>query len=370
MINKKNKKGLEELPKSILENIKSKYCLNYIFDYIKDDSFKFRIFVHSKLFQTKLDLNITQYHIKYLERFKLDPIRFLSFQNMNSDICLGTKVLKDGLIKYLSDKKINNDIFQEYSLKYFELYFKYKNEIFYIDIFSPLLDKLSESREVFEKIFIILNLQNIRKYNLELNYNSFFQKLGKLKKNYYSLSISFSFIDDISYFNKLYIDFNTLKRLELNFGFDVNQNNALGKILFSNKNLEYNLEYFHLICSGETIDPKLFENIKNFYSLKELNIERIKFKEILKLELPNLINLNISFSNNIVLSEKTSLKIQKLFLHKFTLDQKDLSYKYPKLEECLCNIQYLETIDISSLLNLRKFTIECTNIMNTLSYPL
>ena len=40
----------------LLEKISSNYIFENIFDYISNEKFKFKIFVHSKLFQKKLDL--------------------------------------------------------------------------------------------------------------------------------------------------------------------------------------------------------------------------------------------------------------------------------------------------------------------------
>ena len=351
------------LPKSILTKIKSKYCLDYLFDYIKDDSFKYKLFVYSKFFQEKIDLNLEQYQAKFIERYKLNPKLFLSFRDYNSDISLGTNILKEGLSKYLSMNKIENKIFQIYLIKFFEIYFKENDENLYIDIFSPYSEQLYKSNEIFRNMFIILNIDEIKKYNLELKYNSFFKGLEGLKNNYYSLSIKFYWPEDLNYLSKLNIDFHNLKRLELNFGCDTNNTNpnSIQAILFSNKNLEYNLEYLHLICSGETIDYNIFKQINNFKSLKELNLERIKFDKIIELDLPNLIKLSFSFSNNIVLSEKTSLKIKKIFFYKFNLDSDNLKYKFPELEECRCDIQYLNKIDVISLKNLKKLILDCTN---------
>ena len=204
----------------------------------------------------------------------------------------------------------------------------------------------------------ILNIYEIKKYNLEYQYNSVFDNFKKLNINYYSLSISLNFDNEVNYLDELNIDFKNLKRLELNFINDVNKVKPLQKILFSNINLEKNLQYLHLQLSGEIIDYNLFENINNFQSLTELNIERCNFNEIIILELPNLINLNISYCHNLSLSNNSTLNIKKLFFYKFTLIKIGIQYRFPKLEECRSNIPFIKLIDLSTLKYLKKLVID------------
>jgi len=362
------KKPKQKIPKSILEDIKSKYNFKNIFDFIKDDNFKYKLVVHSKKFQQKLELSVDKYHIKYLERFKINPIKYLNYNNFNSDICLGKNIIKEGLYKELSINNISNSIFQEYAKDYFNTYYNENEDVLYIDIFSPIFESLSTSKEIFEKFFIILKMFEIKKYNLELYYIPIFQNFKKLNINYYSLSITLNNDEEIKDLNNLYIDFNNLRKLELIFCYNVNITypNSLQKVLFSNKGLENNLKYLHLVCSGEEIDYEIFENINNFKSLTELNIERCKFDEIVILELPDLEKLNISYCNNISLSENTSLNIKKLYFYKFELSKIGISYKFPRLEECRCNIQFFDLINISTLENLKKLVIDGKSDINLL----
>ena len=345
---------------SILEGIKSKYILEYLFDYIKDDFFKYKIFVHSKLYQEKLGINKIKYQIIYLERFKINPIKYLNYNNFNSDISLGQNIIKNSLYEVLSKYNIDNDIFKEYVIDFFKYKTNDENDYFYIDIFSPLFEILSTSKKIFEKIFIIINMNDINKYFLKHHYISIFQNFKKLNINYYSLAISFYFEKEMNYLDDLNIDFSNLKRLELNVCYTGNIKSKailLEKILFSNDNLKNSLQYLHLMCFGEIMDYRLFEKINNFQSLTELNLERCKFDEIVILELPNLIKLNISCCNNISLSEKTTLEIKKLLFYKFSFYKIGLSYRFPKLEECQCDIEFLGQIDVSTLKKLEKLRI-------------
>ena len=351
----------DNIKKSVLEKIKSKYNLENIFDFIRDDAFKYKMFIYSKYFQEKLGLNSTKYRIKYLERFKIDPKIFLTFYSYNSDISLGQNVIKKGLSEYIIKNKnnIDNKIFHDFVKEYFLNYFRInKDDYLYIDIFSPIFDVLSKTK-IFEKLFINIKLYEIKKYSLEHFYISVFENFRKMKIDNYSLSITLNLDKEFNYLDDLGIDFSNLKRLELSFCYDVNitEPNSLEKILFSNDRLASNLLYLHLNCSGEIIDNKLFQNINNFKLLTELNIERCKFNEIMVLDLPDLIKLNISFCNNIALSTNICLKITKLFFKEFILCQHNGVYKFPKLEEFRCYIKTLDVIDLSSLINLKKLEI-------------
>ena len=355
----KKKKQIKSNQKSILENIKSTYILRNIFDYTKDDNFMYKLFVHSKLFQNKLDLNLTKYIARYLLKFKINPKIFLSFDEFHSDFSFGHNTLKRGLAEYLKKNKIDIKSFEIFVKEFFKKEFKDNDDNnYYIDIFSPIFDILLTSKEIFENMFIILKLREIDKNSLDNHYISVFQKLKKNNINY-SLFISFYFENEMKFFDNLKIDFSNLKKLSLNFCYDINKTkpNSLKKILFENKTLSTSLPYLHLVCSGETIDYELFQNINNFNLLTELNLERCNFDDTVLLELPNLIKLSISFCNNIALSQSTCLKIKKMFFNGFTLKQLPELYKFPKLEELKCNIQTLDVIDLSLLKNLKKLEI-------------
>ena len=358
--NKRIKSKEKYIKPSVLGNIKSKYNLNNIFDFVRDSAFKYKIFVHSKSFQEKLDLNLTKYRAKYLERFKLNPKKFLSFDDFDSNISLGGQnIIKKGLSECLSKKNVDIKIYQEFVKEYFMDYFKRNDDYFYIDIFSPFFDLFSTSEEIFERMLIILKIFEIKKYSLEHHYISIFENLKKMNINKYSLSICLSFKEELKFLDELKIDFNNLKRLELIFSDNINiiNTNSLQKVLFSNKQLKNNLLYLHLVCSGEKIEHSLFQNINDFYLLTELNLERCKFDEIVVLELPNLTKLNISFCDNISLSNNTCLKIKKLLFQEFILKQLSGLYKFPKLEEFRCQIETLYIVDMSSLKNLNRLEI-------------
>jgi hypothetical protein len=61
----------------LIINLKSKHILDYIFDYIKDKNFQFKLFLYSKKLQIKFDINIIKLKEKYLKKLKFDLDKYL-----------------------------------------------------------------------------------------------------------------------------------------------------------------------------------------------------------------------------------------------------------------------------------------------------
>ena len=68
---------------SVLEKISSKYILESIFNYIRDEKYKLKLFINSKLFQKKLNLNLIDYQENYINRFNLNPNEYV-YDNYNN----------------------------------------------------------------------------------------------------------------------------------------------------------------------------------------------------------------------------------------------------------------------------------------------
>ena len=89
---------------NLIKKIKSTYILKNIFNYIKDNNFKLKLFIHSKLFQNKLDLTII-YKEKYIVQIGFDINKYLH-----------KKYERDNLIKkydnFLLEKKLNKKEFE------------------------------------------------------------------------------------------------------------------------------------------------------------------------------------------------------------------------------------------------------------------
>ena len=129
----------------LLGKIKNNYIFQDIFDYIKDDIIKLKLFKYSKLFKKKLNLDLFLYQKKYYELLGLNLFKYLSVYDEEEEE-YPEKFDKDYL-----NKKFKKDLlhiglnikdFEKYIIKYFITYdYNIKNKkhnIKYIDIFSLL----------------------------------------------------------------------------------------------------------------------------------------------------------------------------------------------------------------------------------------
>ena len=51
----------------MLEQINSDYLLINLFEYIEDENYKMKLFVHSKLFQKRLKINLYDYKLEFFD---------------------------------------------------------------------------------------------------------------------------------------------------------------------------------------------------------------------------------------------------------------------------------------------------------------
>ena len=54
----------------MLEQINSDYLLNNLFEYIEDENYKMKLFVHSNLFQKILKINLYDYKFEFFVKKK------------------------------------------------------------------------------------------------------------------------------------------------------------------------------------------------------------------------------------------------------------------------------------------------------------
>ena len=90
----------------IINKIKSKFILNYIFDYIKDVNFKLKLFIYSKSNQNKLDLNLIIYKELFFKKIGFDLDNYLYTKLNNKDI------LNKNYQYFLIKNKLNKEIFE------------------------------------------------------------------------------------------------------------------------------------------------------------------------------------------------------------------------------------------------------------------
>ena len=68
---------MEDEDVSLFDKIKSKYIQNKIFEYIKNENFKFKLFLYSKKFQKKLELEPIDFKERYVIQSKITYENYL-----------------------------------------------------------------------------------------------------------------------------------------------------------------------------------------------------------------------------------------------------------------------------------------------------
>lgn len=355
----------------LLEKISSNYIFENIFDYISNEKFKFKIFVHSKLFQKKLDLELKHYKLHYINQFGLrDMNTYFSnddYENYDKDYL--TKILKDDL----SNKKIDMN---KMKTVLFELFEDYKNDKDYnyfdlneknLDIYSPFFDVISKT-ELYEKMYTIpIPVEIIKKLNLKNDYISAFNKMNESNGKYHSITLYYKECDDIKLLKELNIDFSKVKRFNLIFigSKEHIKSYILFKDLFSIKNIE-NLTYLNLDLNANIISNESFEKINDCKSLKILKITYLLFDCLFLLKLKNLEYLRLSRCEKIGFDEDSFLNIKKLKIDTcFMLSTKSL-LKMPNLEECQLidpDFTYSYMLDFSSMQKLKELTSKVSDFI-------
>ena len=147
--------------KNRINNIKSKHIINYVFNYIKDENFKEKLFLYSKKLQIKYDIKLIGLKDKYLKKIKFDIDKYLYIEpNLFIKDCLikeYNKFLIENKINKERIEKIIYDIYENKKIKDIEEedVDKVKDNEKYINIESPLFKILSNTKN-FGKIFKIL----------------------------------------------------------------------------------------------------------------------------------------------------------------------------------------------------------------------
>ena len=128
----------------LINKIKSSYIIKNIFNYIKDNNFQLKLFIHSKLFQNKLDLTLI-YKEKYIDKIGFDINKYLHKEKDKEDNLI--KKYDNFLLEHKLNKKefeniiidiIKNKIDKENNIK------KYSEIL--IDIESPLFEIISKTK--------------------------------------------------------------------------------------------------------------------------------------------------------------------------------------------------------------------------------
>ena len=371
------------------KKIKSNYVLDSIFNYIKDTKYKLKLFFYSKSFQQSFGLKLCDYQLEYFNKIGINFSKYLKYpdnnnnnnnDNQNFDKNFLNQKLKDDLSKYNKNFSIKPEVI----INFFKTYKNNKtknvdipkyniiNSKIEIDIYSPFFEILSTNSEIFEKFSIVITTKYFKKYNLKNDYISIFDKLNKLKSNYISLSINCKDNDDLIILKELKINFNQITNLSINIEeTQINYENFFNILL--TLNIKNNLTDFILNNDGYgEIDPKTFEKLNNFTSLKNLSLIGLIFENEFKLKL-NLKELYMNKCENIIFDEIICKNLKKLFLYDsnlFCLVYPDKLIKLPKVEECILINRfneishYSEFIDFSAFENLKILKVEDSDFLN------
>ena len=317
-----------------LEKINSKYACNQIFDFIEDKNFKYKLFIHSKLYQKKLDIVLTDYE-KISSCLDLNISDYLYNENPLEI----QKKLDEDIKKY----KLDKDIIQNYINLYFKILKLYPEGEKNIYLDSPFFDFVLKQNFFILPFTIFISADSIEQNNLLNIFKLKFEKINKI--NNLSLHFIFNNKDNIQYFTEFNIDTYKIKKLSLNNNFSL-QN----LFLFDFSNLTY------LYISRITIKSDFFENINMLKSLEELNLHKIRFSDNCQMKLNNIKTLIIYIINDTLYFDEK--EINKLKILKIDNNQMYTKSKiqFPELEE-LEMLSYMhDGIDFKSMKKLKKLT--------------
>ena len=334
--------------KELINNIKSKHIFDYIFEYIKEKTFQLKLFLYSKKFQKKFDINLIILKEKYLQKIKFELDKYLYVKpNLFKKDYLTIEYNNFLEARKLNKETIENiiyDIFENKKIKDIDEVDVDKKKEYgkLINIESPLFNILSKTKN-FSIIFTIhISQIIIDEYKLKEDYIKCFDNLNKLDIKYESIFYILKDMYKINYLKEIKINFNKIKRLILKFeNNDYKNDHALqNKIkyfydtLFSFNNIKNNLIYLDINFINYDINNKLFKNINNFKLLRYLYLQNFNFKEIFIVKMHQLKLLSLISCKNI----KVSFKINNEKL-------KELNLRYNNIS----NANILEKINFKGL---------------------
>ena len=311
----------------LINNIKSKHILNFIFNYIKDKNFKDKLFLYSKKLQIKFDIKLIGLKKNYLNNIKLDLDQYLYIEpNSFKPDFLEKEYDKFLIEKKIKKEKIENiiyDIFENKEIKDIdeEDIHKIKKKEKFINIESPLFNILSKTKNFGSIFTIYISQKIIDEYQLKDKYIKLFENLNNLNIKYSSIFYKLKDINKIDYLKEIHINFNKIKKLTIENDYEEkddnvtkNKFNKFFEILFSFNNIEKNLIYLNIKFKYCEIDTEYFEKINNFKLLRYLNIENIYFVKDFIIKLNTLELLSIISCNNIKLSGISNGKLKEIDL--------------------------------------------------------
>jgi len=368
--------------KKLISNLQSKYILNYIFSYIKDNIYKEKLFLYSKKLQLKFDIKLYGLKEKYLKKIDFDKFLYIK------PYLFSKNALTIKYNNFLKEGKINKEIFENFIYDIYENkqmkdldeedideedIDKIKNNEHLINFESPLFQILSKTKN-FSKIFTIYISQNIMDdHKLKNQYIEFFNNMNNLDIKYSSIFYDLKNLNKINYLKEINIDFNKIKRLTLKienieYYERIKDINNFFKNLFSFNNIKNNLIYLEINFGNKENNSDSFKDINNFKSLRYLHLENFNFNQQFTIRSNNLILLSIISCENILLSEIPNEKLKVLNLRNHISNINRLGRNNPteltKINLSLnkIDINILEKVDFKNLKVLNLINNEISNI--------
>ena len=366
-----------------IENIKSKYVLNTIFDFISNDNYKLQLFIHSKSLQQKYDFKIEYKYTFLKEYLRVKDFILLDLINQKLDTNYFYNNLNDILnfihLTQEESKEISKVIYKNYikDQKKIHKISRYTDFLSTIDIYSPFI----ESAIANDFHFINIPLDDIQKYNLTKDYISFFKKQNEDDKKY-KILISLKKAKQIDILKDLNIDFSNINQfvfVYMNDFFYFNVKNErkdpILNSIYSLVNIPDSLEVLDLYFDKhysitDLYFPKWFNSLTN---LKELKIRGLDFNSELIISLPKLEIIKLNFCQNIdFLHEIVDKNVKYLELFNTPLKSKK-NHIFENLEEL--NISqsgnYNIDLDFSLLKKLKKYSASNLFLVEKISlFPL
>ena len=397
-----------------MSDLKSPYIYEIIFNFIKDENYKYKLFQYSKKMQKKVSINLIDYQNRYIDRFYFNLNDYFVDNYSINHNCFDKNCLSRKLNEDLSKYNLDINKFQNYLDYYFS---KNKNE-YTIGIFSPLINYLSH-KDYFEKIFTIFVLLNFTKSNdLEKEENKiFFNNMNESKYSSLFLYINKN-ITEIEQLKEYNIDLNKIKKIKIeNINYEKKEeekskvkrpeenrkendeeNNEendeeegdeeneeendeendeensgessnefkefpFAISLFSNKTLQENLVHLDINTNASYLLNNS-ENFNKFNNLETLKLCGFIFGNDFIFELNNLKILELTDCENITFSQKCCLNLKKLDLLNVSIHKVKPLICFPELEEyCLESTETRSKdkilgkfMDCKSLKKLKKVT--------------
>ena len=349
---------------NMIERISSKYILEKICEYIRDENIKLKIFRYSKSLQKKLNITF-DYFGKYLLKIGFKISDYFCNPNINY---VNKNSLKNKLDKFLSENNINNNYFNAYLNSYFKKTNNYEEKM--IDIYSPFFELLFENNNNFDKLFIIIPLNYFNSQNLKNDYMNIFRRLKS--SNIKSLSLVFIFekIKDVELFTEFNLDFK-IKKMKIEctkMEYSINFSEFFQ--ILSSFNIKTNLTYLEIngiILSNDEQKSKINQIgcINNLKSMTTLKLSRLSLDDDSIIEITNLKILNISYCKDIVLGEKAFKNLKELYLYQSIIKVSN-SIKLPNVEILQLHGEYMweKIIDFSSLSKIKRLEIDAKNFFS------